>query len=222
MGIKLKNIFASYYYIKVLIIISIPILFAPSAFCFSLAPPQGTPRIMLKPPAEIIFAYIDCFVHDSLAQVVSMSSLRFSSEKETTIISAEWSVDSAEIYIQMESGEVLNGKLSTGNPFIFYRKERNIALRISYEANIHRALSGPPAKWVFGRLFELNYPFIKENRSMLPINSFKARLIFPKDFPPENCADIFDVDTLREGLIIRQLNDPKKIEGGCRFKSVDR
>jgi len=210
----------NFYRKKSLLILS---LFFPMAlFCFKPAPPPGTPRLCVRPVIEIEYVSIDCFVMDTTAQVVMMASFRFADKCDTAIISAEWGIDSADVYVETGSEKNIVGKLSAGMPLIFYVSEKDVILRVSYETNIHRALSGPPGKWIWGRIFELNYPFIKTDNSVLPIKAFKARLIFPSELEPEDCAGLFSIDTLRGDLVVRQITDASKINRGCKFKAIDK
>jgi len=197
-------------------------LFAIATIAFRPAPPPGTPKLIIDPPAAINYVYLDAVVIDTVAQVVFMASLSPDVESDILSVTPDWPIDSVYIY-------VFSGSDSTEYRYIAHRAspaiidglEGPITLRITYETIVYRALTGPPGQWSYGWSFAFYPPFEDNKGKIIPPQTAKIRFMLPHEMKPINCEGVFDRKTVLDSFDMWEYSAEEPITRACEFRAVD-
>lgn len=162
--------------------------FAGLCFAFSPVPPPGTPSFQIEPTPQILNLHIDCFVIESKLQVVFLASLKFPENTREIKLIPKWPADSMTLFIIAESEDApyaISPFTETHIPLI----QNEVVLRLTYEADIYVAVSGPPGPWKHARLFAFYPPFLNSDNATIQADNHRIRFMMTDEIAPKSCAD---------------------------------
>lgn len=162
--------------------------FAGLSLAFSPVPPPGTPSFQIEPTPQILNLHIDCFVIENNLQVVLLASLKFPENTNGITLIPKWPADSMTLYLIEESADQPFA-ISPFSKTYIPLKNGEIILRLTYEADIYVAVSGPPGPWRYARLFAFYPPFLSAENTPIQADNQRIRFMMTDEIAPKSCAD---------------------------------